>query len=89
VGYPNSATTGNDIATLWKNGSAAYLSDGTQKAGAESVAISGSDVYISGYQFSGTTNQYAVNLWKNGTATTLADVNASTVVVNAPSILVQ
>ncbi len=53
--------TGKQYATLWKNGVATKLTDGTKIAEAVKVVVSGSDVYVLGKD--GT--DYKV--WKNGT----------------------
>ncbi len=53
------------VATVWKNGTATSLTDGTGLSVANSIAINGADVYIAGY-ING-----EVALWKNGKATVL------------------
>lgn len=62
------------VATLWKNGVAQNLTDGTNPAGAESVYVSGNDVYIAGYEMTAQGIQVA-KLWKNGVAQNLTDGN--------------
>ena len=54
-------------ATVWKNGVAQKLTDGTNEAGARSVYVSGSDVYVAGYDGN------VATVWKNGVAQNLTD----------------
>jgi hypothetical protein len=54
-----------DVATIWRNGVAQSLSDGTSPACAEGIAISGTDVYAVGHISS------EALLWKNGVAQVL------------------
>jgi hypothetical protein len=73
------------VATVWKNGVPTSLTDSLHESSAESVFVSGSDVYAAGYaaqtsQGSGTAATY----WKNGEQVTLSNVNGS----NATSIFV-
>ena len=75
----------NGAATLWKNGVAHNLTDGTRMAKAHSVFVSGRDVYVVGYEASGqeyikegvvstyTSNRNVAKLWKNGVAQNLTD----------------
>src|SRR5690606_30472280 len=69
AGYVDNGT--KKVATLWKNGVAQDLSDGTHSAIAYSVYVSGSDVYVAGYEYNGT--RYVATLWKNGVAQGLSD----------------
>ena len=62
AGYQYSGTTttvtsqgsnsveGRNIAKLWKNGIATSLTDGTKAAAANSVFVSGGDVYVAGFE---------------------------------------
>ena len=60
------------VATVWKNGVAQYLTDGTNNAWAGSVYVSGSDVFVAGWE----RNQqgiFVAKLWKNGDTKNLTD----------------
>jgi hypothetical protein len=59
-------------ATLWKNGEAQYLTDGSQLASADSVFVAGSDVYVAGFEMDPMVG-YQARVWKNGEAMHLAD----------------
>ena len=59
-------------AVLWKNGVAQYLTDGTEEAWANSVFVSGRDVYVVGAER--TAEGYKVaKFWKNGEAQNFTD----------------
>jgi hypothetical protein len=70
VGWESNGTV--QVATLWKNGSAFALSDGTMGAIATGVAVSGDDVYVSGGVDGGTGADVAT-YWKNGRSVSLTD----------------
>jgi len=60
---------GVQVATLWRNGEPAALSDGVLPASAQALAAAGQDVYAAGYVVVGNTRVAAT--WKNGVQTTL------------------
>jgi hypothetical protein len=64
--------SGAPIAMYWKNGAAFPLTNDTQSAIADGIAVSGSDVYVVGQQ-RGPTGHLLAMLWKNGVATALTD----------------
>ena len=53
------------VATLWKNGQATLLSTGQINEYANSVFVSGNDVYVAGYEDNGIVKPIA-KYWKNG-----------------------
>src|ERR1700679_2249254 len=63
-----------DTSIYWKNGMAAGLG-GASNVIANSIAVSGSDVFIAGELF--INGNYVAALWKNGTAMVLADQSKS------------
>src|SRR5690606_3621666 len=69
AGYVSNGT--KQVATLWKDGMAQNLSDGTNSAYAYSVYESDNDVYVAGYASIGT--KHLATLWKNGVAQELSD----------------
>ena len=58
-----------NAAVIWKNGLPTYLTTGTNPAAANSVFVSGTDVYVGGYERSGFGD--IAKVWKNGVATNL------------------
>jgi hypothetical protein len=66
------STNGLSEATVWKNGIPATYSNGFSSK-AESVFVSGSDVYVTGHGADRSTSDAVVKLWKNGVATSLTD----------------
>ena len=56
-------------AVLWVNGQAQYLTDGTVSTQANSVFVSGNDVYVAGFE---TGNNGTAKLWRNGELQNLA-----------------
>ena len=56
-------------AVIWKNGLPTYLTTGSSQAAANSVFVSGTDVYVGGYERSGFGD--IAKVWKNGVATNL------------------
>jgi hypothetical protein len=63
---------GVSVATLWKNGVALYLTDGTHDAEALAVVTTGADVYVAGKERI-TGNQFMAKYWKNGQPVELTD----------------
>jgi hypothetical protein len=59
------------VPKLWKNGLDTHLTDETKTGRAESITISGSNVYVVGYESNGI--HKVAKLWKNGVATDLTD----------------
>lgn len=79
----SSNTDGFAIATLWSNNTDDWsnktvknLSDGTNHAYAQSVCVSGNDVYAVGYGYKNKP-QYIAMLWKNDEPVQLLSENAS------------
>ena len=75
AGYQNRYNTNKDIAVLYKNGVAQYLTDGTNNARAHSVFVSGNNVYVAGYEHEGGGSSFGssrARLWKNGEPQTLS-----------------
>jgi len=66
-------SAGVKVAMVWKNGDATSLTDGSSSATANSVAVSGTDEYVSGTELSGSNGNAVAILWKNGLATALTD----------------
>jgi hypothetical protein len=70
---PNVYVAGSigNAAVIWKNGIATYLTSGsiTSPAAANSVFVSGTDVYVAGYEHSSWGD--IAKVWKNGVATNL------------------
>jgi Carboxypeptidase regulatory-like domain len=85
-----------NAAVLWKNGLATYLTNGSSPAAANSVFISGTDVYVAGYEHS--TWGDIAKVWKNGVATNLGgglypngssyDAHANSVFVSGTDVYV-
>jgi hypothetical protein len=67
--FPNN--TGWSIAKYWKNGSEVVLGDSVSQSLATGIAVSGSDVLVSGYRFS------KPCYWKNKSITYLANPNGN------------
>lgn len=55
------------VATIWKNGTAIQLSDGTSNAAAYAIVINGKNVYAAGYT-TDKGNNAVPTLWKNSAA---------------------
>lgn len=78
------------VAKYWKNGVPTNLSDGKNKNYANSITVSGNDVYIAGYEWNA--GKMIAKYWKNGIATNLSDDSknhiAKAIVVNGNDIYV-
>jgi len=75
AGYENDGNNynGNDnylVAKVWKNGVAISLTDGSTNGRANSVYVSGDDVYVAG------TKATIATIWKNGVAISLTSVQS-------------
>lgn len=60
------------VATCWKNGHAAALTDGKSSAEANAIAISENDIYVAGFAVNAAGKEVAI-YWKNGEPVTLFD----------------
>jgi len=72
------------VAKYWKNNQPVILSDGTEDAYAQSIAVSGADVYVAGTELNGkayldasgyTYKKSIAKYWKNGKPVNLTDGN--------------
>lgn len=75
-GYEKKSNTGKFIATVWKNGFATNLTDGSNNAVANDVVVSGNDVYVVGFE-EGANGVQMARLWKNGSQAGLASTPGS------------
>lgn len=66
----------SNIATYWKNGIAVPLTDGTNVAAANGIAVHNGDVYVVGFEDNKSGVRVA-KLWKNGAATNFAGADVS------------
>lgn len=64
------------VAKYWKNGFSKALTDGTHAAYGTGIALSGTDVYVSGYE-TGSTGKIVAKYWKNGAPVALSDGSTS------------
>ena len=60
------------VATIWKNGVATSVSDGTQFAVINDITVVGNDVYAVGYESQPNGKNFA-KIWKNGLGINLSD----------------
>lgn len=80
AGNQNNATSGLAMATIWKNGDAATLTEGTASVGiATAVFVVGSDVYVAGNEQE---NYYGggftfAKYWKNGVPVKLSTASSA------------
>ena len=70
VGYKRN-TQNIEVATVWKNGVAHELTDGVFNTTANSIYVSGGDVYVAGVEYNGSRN--VARLWKNDVEQNLSD----------------
>jgi len=73
------------VATVWKNGVAQYLTNGTNEAVAYSIYVSNDDVYVAGYACYEKNSKCFAAVWKNGVIQHLTD---GTNLANAYSVFV-
>lgn len=59
---------GKNVAMYWRNDTVVKLTDGTRDASAQSIFVSGNDVYVAGYQDKVGSLLNIATYWKNGTA---------------------
>ena len=65
------------VAKMWKNGKGINLTDQKRHSEANSIYISGKDIYITGTEFTGRT--FIAKVWKNGKATNLINDEFATI----------
>ena len=78
-GYESDGT--NNVAKYWVDGQEIKLSDGTNNAKANSIFVSGSDVYIAG-------SDNGAVYWKNNAEIRLSGSNASSIFVSGNDVYV-
>ena len=79
AGYESNGT--NNVAKCWIDGHEIKLSDGTSNAKANSIFVSGNDVYIAG-------SDNGAVYWKNNTEIRLSGSNASSIFVSGNDVYV-
>jgi hypothetical protein len=85
AGYEKN-TTGHNVAKYWKNGTEVDLNSNSQDAFANSIFVSGSDVYVAGRMLIG--NHYAAVEWKDGILNLLSFIGSPQEDQDAKSIFV-
>jgi hypothetical protein len=100
AGVASDSTTGNSVNLYWKNGTPVVLSNpsGTSTemftVFANSIAVSGSNVYVVGTVHENTTGTELPVFWQNGTATILPNpgglnwANANSIVVSGTDVYI-
>ena len=86
AGVATAATSLTGIATLWKNGVAIALSDGSTYAAANAVSVDEGDVYVAGIVLSG--GRQVATVWRNGVAQALGDGVANAIAAEAGEVFV-
>ena len=89
-GYEKKSNAGKLIATIWKNGFATSLTDGTKNAVVNDITVSGNDVYAVGFEedLNGTR---MVKFWKNSLPVNLVSAPgsfANAVAVNGKDVYI-
>ncbi len=85
-GIAYTSTSGNSIATYWKNGIATLLTDETQRSYAKAITVVGDDIYVAGGIKNDT--KWVVTYWKNGIPTPLTEGTAEAITVIGNDIYV-
>ena len=87
----DSGSEGKSFVILWINGIGHNLTNGTNRAEANSVFVAGSDVYVAGNEDNASWNRVA-KVWKNGVAQNLSDgknhAHATSVFVSGSDVYV-
>lgn len=68
----------NEVAVYWKSGVLTDLTDGSRFITANSIAISGNDVYVGGNDF--INNHFVAKYWKNGIIANFVDTTTESYV---------
>lgn len=84
------AADGSYLATYWKNGIGATVTDKTLDSRAYAISVKGSDVYMAGFAQDGASQAQAV-YWKNGTTVSInspVNSNAYAIFLDGNNVLV-